>query len=216
MRHLDEPGEFRTRVSSCELRGTQSRPPRRRVSNVSIILSSVSSHLDARRTDTVSLVIDMSRAGEPPPTLHHLVRSRIQERGWSYTDLERRSGHALSRGRWQQLGSGAPQRKFPDPASLMVIAQVLEVDITTVVLASARAVGLDARLPGSDLAHLLPPGTDQLSTRMRDAILALIRAAVAESDIGESSSDRSGVTVEWPKADAPSLQHDSEPAQRNS
>ncbi len=160
------------------------------------------------------VVIDASRAGEPPPTLHQLVRSRIRERGWSYTDLERRSGHALSRGRWQQLGSGAPQRKFPDPASLVAIAQVLEVDITTVVLASAQAVGLDARLPGGDLAHLLPPGTDQLSTRMRDAILALIRAAVAESGI-EAESEGSGVTVEWPKADAPSRQHDREPARRN-
>ncbi len=154
-------------------------------------------------------VINASRADELPPTLHHLVRSRSQERGWSYSDLERRSGHALSRGRWQQLGSGTPQRKFPDPASLLVIAQVLEIDITTVVLASAQAVGLDARLPGSDLAHLLPPGTDQLSTGTRDAILALIRAAVAESSIDEGG-ELGGVTLEWAKADAPSRHHDGE------
>lgn len=160
-------------------------------------------------------IIDGGGTGEPPPTLHQLVRSRIEERGWSYSDLERRSGHALSRGRWQQLGSGIAQRKFPDPASLVVIARVLELDITTVVLASAQAVGLDARLPGSDLAHLLPPGTDQLSTRMRDAILALIRAAVAELSIDEGG-ELSGMTLEWAKADAPSRQHDSGSAGRNS
>lgn len=169
---------------------------------------------DKPHTSGAERVINVSREGGPPPTLHHLVRSRIEERGWSYSDLERRSGHALSRGRWQQLGSGTPQRKFPDPASLVVIAEVLEIDITTVVLASARAVGLDARLQDTDLARLLPPGTDRLSARMRDAILALVRAAVAESTV-EDVPENIGVTLEWAKADAPSRQH-GRSAQRHS
>jgi transcriptional regulator with XRE-family HTH domain len=143
-------------------------------------------------------------------SLADLIRRRMSERGWSYADLERESGRALSRGRWQQLGSGAPQRKFPDPASLQIIAGVLEVDITTVVLASARTVGLDAHTRGSDLASRLPAGTDQLSEHMRDAILTLIRAAV--SDIGRARTagmdDVSGLTLEWPKSAAPSrLRH---------
>ncbi len=131
----------------------------------------------------------------------------MDERGWSYADLERRSEHALSRGRWQQLGSGVRQRKFPDPASIEVIARVLDVDVTTVVLAAAQAVGLDAHLRGSDLAHLLPTGTEQLSERMRDAILTLIRAAVADAanGFGTSPGDSlSGLTLEWPKSAAPS------------
>lgn len=139
----------------------------------------------------------------------------MEERGWSYTDLERRSDHALTRGRWQQLGSGVRQKKFPDPASLAVIAQVLEVDITTVVLAAAQAVGLDVRLQGSDLAHLLPAGTDRLSERMRDAILTLVRAAVAETRGGHGTADLdelSGLTLEWPKAAAPSRRHRNGPA----
>jgi hypothetical protein len=152
---------------------------------------------------------------EPPANnhgalpLHDLVRAGMKERGWSYSDLERASGRALTRGRWQQLGSGVVQRKFPDPSSLSVISEVLEVDITTVVLAAARSVGLDVRTRGTDLAHLLPALTERLSERMRDAILTLVRAAVAETRHGEGSDDApsdalQGLRLEWPKSTSPS------------
>jgi hypothetical protein len=98
------------------------------------------------------------------------------------------------------------QKKFPDPSSLLVIAHVLEVDITTVVLAAARSVGLDARPQSSDLAHLLPPGADQLTERMRDAILTLVRAAVVDMR-GQNVAAADGVNgqlLEWSKTDAPS------------
>ena len=120
------------------------------------------------------------------PTLHELIRAGMHERGWSYSDLERASDRALTRGRWQQLGSGVPQRKFPDPGSLTLIAQVLEVDIATVVLSAARSLGLDVGRRGAELAHLLPVQTDRISERMRDAILTLIRSAVAEAPAGDS------------------------------
>jgi hypothetical protein len=96
-------------------------------------------------------------AGDDNPgrSLHDLVRTGMHDHGWTYSDLERASGRALTRGRWQQLGAGVPPRKFPDPESLMVIARVLEVDITTVVLAAARSVGLAVRHQGPDLSHLL-------------------------------------------------------------
>ena len=96
----------------------------------------------------------------PAPGLDDLIRAGMHERGWSYSDLERASDRALTRGRWQQLGSGVPQRKFPDPASLTVIARVLEVDTTTVVLAAARSLGLDVGRRRAELAHLLPVHTD--------------------------------------------------------
>lgn len=139
----------------------------------------------------------------------------MEAHGWSYSDLERRSEHSLSRGRWQQLGSGVPQKKFPDPASLLVIAHVLEVDITTVVLAAAQAVGLAVKPAGGDLAHLLPPGTDRLSERMRDAILMVIRAGVAGSpEIQDTLGPDhvSGPVLEWPKSAAPSRRHRDGPA----
>ena len=131
-------------------------------------------------------------------SLHQLIRSRMDARGWSYSDLERRSDRALSRGRWQQLGSGVPQRKFPDPISLTVIARVLDVDITTVVLAAAQAVGLEVRPRTSDLGALLPPGTDLLSERMRDAILALVRAAVADLGAEPGAAEDRTLLLEQP------------------
>jgi len=141
--------------------------------------------------------------------LHDLIQARMQERGWSYSDLERTSGRALTRGRWQQLGSGAELRKFPDPGSLTVISEVLEVDITTVVLAAAQTLGLDVRRQGADLSNLLPDRTERLSDRMRDAILALVRAAVAETldddGLEPARSDAlRGLRLEWPKSAAPS------------
>ena len=117
----------------------------------------------------------------------------MKERQCSYSDLERASDRALTRGRWQQLGSGAPQRKFPDPATLTVLSQVLEVDITTVVLAAARSVGLNVRSRGTDLAHLIPALTEPLSERIRDAILSLVRAAVAETR-GDGGAVSPGLT----------------------
>jgi hypothetical protein len=142
-------------------------------------------------------------------SLHDLIRGCMKERGWSYSDLERASDRALTRGRWQQLGSGVQQRKFPDPSSLTVIANVLEVDITTVVLAAARSVGLDVRSRGADLAHLLPALTERLSERMRDAILTLVRAAVAETrgdDAGDATQPGAlhGLRLEWRKSTSPS------------
>ena len=142
----------------------------------------------------------------------------MEERGWTYADLERRSDHALTRGRWQQLGSGARSKKFPDPASLSAIAQVLEVDITAVVLAAAQAVGLDARLQSSGLANHLPAGTGDLSEPMRNAILHVIRAAVADTVAvhdGADSANENTMTLEWPKSAAPSRRNPNGPAERS-
>jgi hypothetical protein len=144
----------------------------------------------------------------------------MEDRGWSYADLARRSEQALTRGRWQQLGSGVQQRKFPDPGSLTVIAQVLEIDITTVVLGAARSLGLSVRPTGVDLSQLLPDQTERLSPRMRDAILTLIRAAVADA-LGRDGTDHTrfdspgGLRLEWAKGSAPSRRSPDEPGHPN-
>jgi hypothetical protein len=117
--------------------------------------------------------------GEQVLTLQELIRTRMDERGWSYADLARASGGRLSDGRWQQLGSGIRQRTFPEKA-IPVIAETLDIDITVVVLAAAKSLGYAVRLQGPLLAQLLPAGTDLLSERMRSAILAMIRAAVED------------------------------------
>lgn len=139
-------------------------------------------------------------------TLQQLIRTRMDERGWSYADLAHRAGDELTRSRWQQLGTGVRMRAFPEPHTIALIAHVLEVDVTTVVLACAEALGLDAHLRGPDLAQLLPAGTERLPERMRDAILAVIRAAVAqtfEDDVGQAQLTVAAPIL-WTKADAPS------------
>ena len=52
-------------------------------------------------------------------TLQALIRTRMDAKGWSYADLAHRSGDELTRGRWQQLGSGIRRLKaFPEPSSI--------------------------------------------------------------------------------------------------
>jgi hypothetical protein len=153
-----------------------------------------------------------SGEGGSAPTLRQLIRSRMVERGWSYADLERESGRALSRGRWQQLGSADAQHKFPNPESLTIIAQVLQIDVTSVVLAAARAVGLPVRAQAGDLASRLPAGTERLSEPVRDAVLGLVRAVVADATANPAGAEPTGVTLEWLKESAPSRRAPDGPA----
>lgn len=157
---------------------------------------------------------DLPTDGDPVLTLQQLIRARMDERGWSYGELEKRTGHQLTKGRWQQLGTGVRMPEFPTPKTIALIAEALDVDVTAVVLAAAQSLGLDVRRRGPDLAHLLPAGVDRLPPTMRDAILALIRAAVAETlergedgdeddAAGGSSGGRNDLTLEWAERDAP-------------
>lgn len=127
-------------------------------------------------------------------------------------DLEVRSDHRITRGRWQQMATHVRMKAFPERDNIPVIADVLEVDQTTVVLAVAKSLDLDVRWRGPDLAALMPAGTDQLSTNVRDAILAVIRASVTEALArpGDEESPRpSGVgpsVLEWGKTGQPGAQ----------
>lgn len=55
------------------------------------------------------------------------------------------------------------QHTFPHPESLAIIARVLQIDVTSVVLAAARSVGLSVPAQASDFANLLPAGTERLA-----------------------------------------------------
>lgn len=142
-------------------------------------------------------------------TLQELIQRARDARGWSYEDLAARSGHALTRGRWQQLGTHKRMRAFPDPDNIPVIAAALEVNQTTVVLAVAKSLRLDVQWRGPDLAQLMPSGTDELSPPVRDAILGVIRATVTEALARQSDSESlstvsSGPSVlEWEKTSRP-------------
>lgn len=128
-------------------------------------------------------------------TLQELIQARRDERGWSYGDLANRTEHKITRGRWQQLGTHVRMKAFPERESIPAIADALEVDQTTIVLAVAKSLDLDVRWRGPNLAQLMPAGTDQLSEPVRDAILAVIRATVTEA-IMRQSDDESPQTVQ--------------------
>lgn len=148
---------------------------------------------------------DLTGDGDRVLPLHELIRARMDDRGWSYGQLEHRSKGALTKGRWQQLGTQVRMKSFPEPDTIRVVARVLELDETTILLAVGESLGLDVTRRGPMLAQLLPAGTDQLSDRFRDSILAIIRAAVAET--WERAEDEPGppsaadVTLEWPHTD---------------
>jgi hypothetical protein len=140
--------------------------------------------------------------------LQALVRTRMDERGWGYADLARRSGDRLTRGRWQQLGTGVRLNNFPEPGNLAAMADALEVDVTTVILATARSLGLPAHRRGPDFAHLLPAGIDQLPEGLQLALLTMIRAIVADKLASSSSHPDEDPqvgesTFRWPKTDSP-------------
>lgn len=148
---------------------------------------------------------DLTGDGGRVLTLQELIRTRRDERGWSYADLAHRTDHKITRGRWQQLGTHTRMKAFPERDNIPAIADALEVDQTTVILAVARSLDLDVRWRGPDLAALMPAGTDALSEPVRDAILAVIRATVTEAIARQSDAEllstvRPGPSVlEWDK-----------------
>lgn len=117
--------------------------------------------------------------GADVPSLQLLIRSRMDERGLTFPELERASG--LGKSRWHQLASGKRMRTWPDPDTLRLIADTLGYDHTTIVLATAQSLGLEVRTRGSLFSQLLPTGTDLLSPDTREALLSLVRAVVADA-----------------------------------
>jgi hypothetical protein len=125
---------------------------------------------------------DLTGDGDKVLPLHQLIQMRRDERGWSYDQLAHRSKGKLTKSRWQQLGTQTRMKEFPELATVHLLAEVLEMDETTIVLSVATSLGIDVRFRGGPMfAQLLPAGTDLLSDRARDAVLGLIRVMVAEA-----------------------------------
>lgn len=111
------------------------------------------------------------------PDLAQLISERKHAHGWKYRELEARSGGIIKYQRWQQLATGKRITEFPEPATLQAIAEAIEVDVTAVVIAAARSIGLPVHDTGSDFASMLPAGVDGMDPDMRDALLRIIRLA---------------------------------------
>lgn len=114
---------------------------------------------------------------DPVPNLQQLISEKKRLSGLPYSAYEERTGHVVSRQRWQQLGSGERIKEFSEPATIQAMADALEVDVAVVVLAMAKTVGLpvETGIAQSDLAVMLPPSARNLNVEQRDAIVRLVR-----------------------------------------
>lgn len=107
-------------------------------------------------------------------TLRDLIQQHMDRSGESRRALGARSGLAhQTLGYWWD----GTIKTFPDPETLQAFADATHTSVQTVLLAAARTVGLSIGA-APELAAMLPPGTDNLTQRDRDAILAVIRALV--------------------------------------
>ena len=135
--------------------------------------------------------------------------------GASYREMARKVDDELTQARLHQLATRPPGR-FPESNyTVELLARLLEVPVTTIVLAFAAGLGLDVR-PGSGLlSQALPPGVDELPGEDRDTVVAVARAllrARAESSqpAGTDSESRASTAPD----SAPDAQHEYDLAAR--
>lgn len=112
------------------------------------------------------------------PTIAELLLAYRDRTGDSYADMSRKVRHELHISRLQQLAT-APPKEFPkQPRTVELLAELLEVPVTTIVLGFAAGLGIPVSHTGSMLERTLPPGTDSLTAEDREAIRAVTRALV--------------------------------------
>ncbi|WP_131747545.1 helix-turn-helix transcriptional regulator [Frankia sp. Cppng1_Ct_nod] len=120
--------------------------------------------------------------------LQQLIRSRIDERGWSYAEVARRG--RLPRSTVHNLATNARLLRLPQPATLDGLARGLELPLPVVRSAAAAAAGLTLHAEaGSDPeVTALVAGVEQLSPVDRKHVTALVesllRHARARDDTG--------------------------------
>lgn len=113
------------------------------------------------------------------PTIAELLTSYRDRTGSpSYDVMARKVRNEIASSRLHQLHTQAP-RNFPDPRTIEVLAELLEVSVTTIVLSCAASLGIRVRDSLPLLALSLPPGTDNLTDEDRDSILAVTRQLVS-------------------------------------
>jgi transcriptional regulator with XRE-family HTH domain len=116
--------------------------------------------------------------------LQRLIAGRLQERGWSYGDVARRSG--LPRSTVYTLATTRNLVRPPRPATIDGLAKGLEVPVSAVRTAAAESTGMhyydgppaDLRrsVPGDQERELLIASIDELSAEDRRHVAALVES----------------------------------------
>jgi hypothetical protein len=107
-------------------------------------------------------------------TLRDLIQRHMDLTGESRRALGARSGVAhQTLGYWWD----GTIKTFPEPDTIKAFADATRTPLPLVLLAAASTIGLPVtNTPG--LAAMLPPGTDNLTSKDVDAILGIIRALI--------------------------------------
>jgi transcriptional regulator with XRE-family HTH domain len=119
------------------------------------------------------------------PALEELIRARMTERGWSYSDVAARG--ALPRSTVHKLATSRITRA-PGPATVEYLARGLESDVALVRAAVADSLGLtvyDESTLDADLTVLIA-SVEQLTTEERRHVSALIASLLEQREQRDS------------------------------
>jgi transcriptional regulator with XRE-family HTH domain len=121
---------------------------------------------------------------QPVNPLQRLIAGRLQERGWSYGEVARRSG--LPRSTVYTLATTRNLVRPPRPATINGLARGLDVPVSAVRAAAAASTGMhyydqppaDPRHPGpgDQERELLIASIDELSAEDRRHVAALVES----------------------------------------
>lgn len=106
----------------------------------------------------------------------------------SLADLEDLSGGEIKRAQWGKWRNGQ-MLNFPEPATIQAIAQALNLNVTLVVLACAKTLGLDVTTHRNRLENLLPPRAADLTDRQIEAVVSVVDAIVTANDRPRRGTD---------------------------
>jgi transcriptional regulator with XRE-family HTH domain len=121
---------------------------------------------------------------QPVNPLQRLIAGRLQERGWSYGEVARRSG--LPRSTVYTLATTRNLVRPPRPATINGLAKGLDVPVSAVRTAAAESTGMhyyddppadpQRSVPGDRERELLIASIDELSTEDLRHVAALVES----------------------------------------
>ena len=137
---------------------------------------------DALRGDGAANV--SAAPAQPVNPLQRLIVGRLQERGWSYGEVARRSG--LPRSTVYTLATTRNLVRPPRPATINGLAKGLDVPVSAVRAAAAESTGMHyydqprpesgSGDPGDQERELLIASIDELSSEDRRHVAALVES----------------------------------------
>ena len=121
---------------------------------------------------------------QPVNPLQRLIAGRLQERGWSYGEVARRSG--LPRSTVYTLATTRNLVRPPRPATINGLSKGLDVPVSAVRAAAAESTGMhyydepraesESGEPGDQERELLIASIDELSAEDRRHVAALVES----------------------------------------